>query len=268
MPKSPHYLAEFNKLLNKHSYKYHTIDVFRDFCRMAAICLSNPFYGGQFEDEYLSIVKRYKKNEVDIFPQMLALVIEALENNPHDFLGEAFMSNDMGSSYKGQFFTPQHICDFMTQITISDLKTQLNSKEFVTLSEPACGAGAMVISVVKEFIDAGLNHSRQLYVVAKDIDAICADMAYIQLSLLGVPATIILGDSLANTCNRALSTPVYFLELWEYRLKKRYGQEKTHDADIVEVAKEECQSKTPKQQLITPSLFDDAFIINSITQAS
>jgi len=271
------YLSEFNKLLNQNAYKYHTLDVFRDFCRMATISLSSPFYGGQYENEYMSIIKKYDKKEAALFPQMLSILIEALEQCPHDFLGEAFMSNDMGSSYKGQFFTPQHICDFMTQITISDLKAQLNDKEFVTLSEPACGAGAMVVSVVKEFIEAGLNHSRQLYVVAKDIDPICADMAYIQLSLLGVPATVVLGDTLANTCNRALATPVHFIELWEYRLRrndKSDQKENVADDQLVPdhttvldsgVAK---VSKSQKANLITPSLFDDFYTIKHIDQVS
>lgn len=214
-----HYLTEFNRLLNLYAYKYHTIEVFRDFCRSVAISLSSPFYSYQFEAEYKSIMQRYEKKEQDIFPKMLTVLVQALEKEPYDFLGEAFMSNDMGSSYKGQYFTPQAVSDLTALMGANDLFQLLDTKEYVTLSEPACGAGSMIIALVKVFIEKGLNHSRQLYVEAKDIDALCADMTYIQLSLLGVSATVIWGDTLANTTNRALKTPVYFLEQWGERLK-------------------------------------------------
>lgn len=213
------YLAEFNSLLNQHGYKYHTIEVFRDFCRMAAIALSSPFYNYQFEQEYKEIIEKYEKKEQDIFPKMLFVLTNALQAEPHDFLGEAFMSNDLGSSHKGQFFTPLSISELTAAMSASDLIQYLEKKEYVTLSEPACGSGSMIIALIKIFIEKGLNHSRQLYVEAKDIDSLCADMTYIQLSLLGVSATVIWGDTLACTTNRAIQTPIFFIERWSKILK-------------------------------------------------
>lgn len=276
------YLAEFNKLLNANCYKYHTVEVFRDFCRMAAIALSNPFYGGQFEEEYTQIEKSYDKEANSRFKEMFRIVIEALQDDPHDFLGDAFMSNDMGSSYKGQFFTPQHICDFMAELTIGDIKGQLQNKEFITLNEPASGAGAMVIATIKKFINEGLNHSKQLYVVAQDIDSICADMAYIQLSLLGVAAKVVLGDTLAMTCHRVLATPIYFIERWDMRLERRKMEE---EAKALLVNEQCAAEKEPinevlnkeentiiahqKQARVTPSLFEGfAKFTSTMNQAS
>lgn len=162
---------------------------------------------------------RYDKKEQGIFPRMLAVLVQALEKDPHDFLGESFMSNDLGSSYKGQFFTPLSISELTAAMSASDLIQHLEQKEYVTLSEPACGSGSMIIALIKIFIENGLNHSCQLYVEAKDIDALCADMTYIQLSLLGVSATVIWGDTLNCTTNRAIQTPIFFIERWTKRLK-------------------------------------------------
>lgn len=277
------YLAEFNKLLNANCYKYHTVEVFRDFCRMATIALSNPFYGGKFEEEYTRIEKNYDKESNDRFKEMFRIVVEALQDDPHDFLGDAFMSNDMGSSYRGQFFTPQNICDFMAELTITDIKEQLKNKEFITLNEPACGAGAMVIAAIKKFINEGLNHSKQLYVVAQDVDPICADMAYVQLSLLGVAAKVVLGDTLAMTCNRVLATPIYFVERWNMRLERRKMEEEAKALLVNEqCTREEERSDEvldqvantikpqPKQPRITPSLFEGfaKFTSTNMNQAS
>lgn len=252
---SKKFLSQFNKILSQNCYRHHTLDVFRDFCRMAVISLANPFYGNRFEDEYMNIIQRYSEEENKRFPEMLSILIQALEDSPHDFLGEVFMSNDMGSSYRGQFFTPQHICDFMAKITLFDIVGALKHKEFVSVNEPASGAGAMIISVVKEFIELGLNHSKQLYVVAQDVDPICADMAYLQLSLLGVPAHVILGNTLAMTQERVLATPVFFLEGWSEKLKQKQetieSQPKKQDALKIE----KCNAR-----LKMPSLFDEEFL--------
>lgn len=255
---SKQFLAQFNKILSQNCYRHHTLDVFRDFCRMSVVSLASPFYGNRFENEYENITQRYSKEEMKRFPEMLSILIQALEDSPHDFLGEVFMSNDMGSSYRGQFFTPQHICDFMAKITLFDITEALKHKEYVSVNEPASGAGAMIISVVKEFIELGLNHSRQLYVVAQDVDPICADMAYLQLSLLGVPAHVILGNTLAMTQERVLATPVYFLENWNERLT----QKSKSDIEGALPKKQETQKSEHKrnanQKIL--SLFDEALL--------
>ena len=42
------------------------------------------------EDEYMSIIHRYNKSEQETFPEMLGIIVSALEQNPdQDFLGES-----------------------------------------------------------------------------------------------------------------------------------------------------------------------------------
>ncbi len=51
-----------------------------------------------------------------------------------------------------------------------------------------------------------------------DIDPIAADMAFIQLSLLGIPAEVVTGNTLTMQLNRVLYTPVYYINGFEKRL--------------------------------------------------
>ncbi|MFK3708730.1 hypothetical protein ACI2JR_28125 [Klebsiella sp. NPDC088457] len=50
------------------------------------------------------------------------------------------------------------------------------------------------------------------------IDPVAADMAFIQLSLLGIAAEVVTGNTLTMTINRVRYTPVYYLNDFEKRL--------------------------------------------------
>ncbi|ELT2938103.1 SAM-dependent DNA methyltransferase, partial [Salmonella enterica] len=52
-----------------------------------------------------------------------------------------------------------------------------------------------------------------------DIDPIAADMAFIQLSLLGIPAEVVTGNTLTMQLNRVRYTPVYYINNFEKRLE-------------------------------------------------
>jgi len=60
-----------------------------------------------------------------------------------------------------------------------------------------------------------------MFVSCTDIDPIAADMAFIQLSLLGIAAEVTTGDALKLQLSRPRYTPVYYLNEWESRLNLR-----------------------------------------------
>lgn len=61
---------------------------------------------------------------------------------------------------------------------------------------------------------------------AIDIDETCFKMAYIQLSILGIPARVMLGDTLAWKFQKVLYTPLYFVNGFEYKLKHQQQEPK------------------------------------------
>lgn len=214
------YLKEFNSLLQNLDRSKTVSTVFEDFLSLSTYALAQPFYRNkEFEKSYLDIVNRYKKEQAEKFSQMLALVV-ALDDEYQDFLGKVFSLNCFGNARKGQFFTPYHVSKMMAKINCIELKEKINQNNFITLSEPCCGSGGMIIAFAEAMREEGHNYQNQLFVEAIDIDETCFKMAYIQLSLLGIPARVMLGDSLACKFQRVLYTPFYFLSGVEIKLKQ------------------------------------------------
>ena len=67
-----------------------------------------------------------------------------------------------------------------------------------TASDPACGAGAMLIAFANAAKRHGINYQKHVLFVSQDIDRTAAMMCYIQMSLLGCPAVVVIGDSLTR----------------------------------------------------------------------
>lgn len=197
---------EFVKTIEKLSYKYQKWEIFSDFCCMAAISLRQPFEKSEeLEREYLNTIKKYSKDETNIFPELLSYIIFALTDRFGDFLGECFHLLDLGNKYKGQFFTPYHISKFMAQI-LGD-----KSSEIEILSEPACGSGGMIIARADAMMSAGVNFQQDLIVQAVDVDILCVYMCYIQLTLLHIRAEVIHGNSLSLEIWSVWRTPAYYM---------------------------------------------------------
>lgn len=206
---------EFINTITKLDYKYRKWEIFTDFCRMGAIALYQPFrQSEELEKEYLTIINKYDKETINIFPKLLSLVVEGLSSKFGDFLGESFMMLDLGSKYKGQFFTPYNISKFMSMILSNDIK------EKESLSEPACGAGGMIIARAETIQEKGFNYQQIMEVQAVDIDSLCFSMTYIQLTLLHIKAEVIHGNSLSLEVFDTWYTPAYFMGAMTKRDKR------------------------------------------------
>ena len=78
----------------------------------------------------------------------------------------------------------------------------------------------MIIAFAETMKEHNFNYQKHLYVEAIDIDEMSFMMAYIQLTLLGIPAKVIQGDTLTLKFQQVLYTPFYFLSGIEYKLRK------------------------------------------------
>jgi len=215
-------MSEFNKLLNSVDSSKNRVTVFADYLTLAAYSLAQPFYNSpEIEEKYLAVAKNYKPEQLIIFAKMLAVVVDALEEKAHDFLGNCFMSSDMGSEYRGQFFTPYHICLMMAKMQFQGVEKIIQKQGFITVSEPCSGAGGMIIAAREVLIQEGCNPSTEMFVEAIDIDDLCFKMSYIQFSLLGIAARVIRGNTLSLDFYETLYTPVYFLNRWHNKLNRK-----------------------------------------------
>lgn len=216
------YLKGFCKLVDKFNYKYSKWDIWNDFLYMSAISMANsvPVYEREEREKlYLKIINKYNKEEHNTFISMFRVVIEALEDNPkQDFLGSLYHKLNLHQHQKGQFFTPYHIAEFMSEVNFTS--EDFAEKEYISVSDPACGAGVMLIAFANTCMQHEINYQQKVLFVAQDIDQTAVLMCYIQLSLLGCNAVVIQGDSLAKTGphpdNDIWVTPFYYLNKWRF----------------------------------------------------
>lgn len=200
--------------------------VWRDWTEAAALALRNvaDLVGReQREERYRAILAKYKPEQQRLFPEAYAALVEALEAGIDDVLGGVFMALELGNKWAGQFFTPFALCRLMAKMLFVDrdeLKAQIDARGFVTVMDPAVGGGAMLLACVQEFLDAGLNPQTQLHVTAQDIDERSAWMTYVQLSTLGIPAAIVVGDTLRMECRDVWYTHTHITGLWSLKLRR------------------------------------------------
>jgi N-6 DNA Methylase len=215
LPDTGTFIQLFNRIAGHRSRH----DVFRDFVTMAAISLHTAVRKSEvLEKEYLSIIGRYDREAQQAFPVLLGEVVTLLEVEPRDILGQLYMSLDFGNTHTGQFFTPPEISRFMAKLTAGDA---FAAREFVTLSEPACGSGGMVLAFAQEVIALGRNPATSMWVQCQDVDRSVAMMCYVQLALWNIPGVVIVGNTLAYEVREAFYTPAHYLWFWDAKLRRR-----------------------------------------------
>jgi hypothetical protein len=214
------------QLVTQLGYRHSSWQVFADFVEMGATAFSNGVDFGQREARearYMEIVKRYKPEEVQVFPQMLGTLVSELEDDPEDILGRTYHELELHNKWSGQYFTPFPLCRAMAKMIVSDaadVQERIAERGFLTASEPASGSGAMVIALALELREQGVNCQQQLHVTAVDVDAKCVHMTYLQLALLHIPAVVVHGNSLSLEEYGRWYTPAHIMNGWNYRLRR------------------------------------------------
>lgn len=213
---------EIDEIFNTLNYKYGITSVFEDFVKMFAIALYNAIAKNEtMEKEYINTINQYQKEDQLLFPKLAGELINEYENSHDivDVLGVLFEKYKLGNSRLGQFFTPSHISDFMAKMIVGNkekLNNSISERGFISICEPTCGAGGMVLSAAKVIRDNGYNYQQQILVEATDISPTCAYMAYIQFALYGIPAVVYCGDCLSQKFNFKMETPSFLLQFWKF----------------------------------------------------
>ncbi|MFL9988489.1 N-6 DNA methylase [Paraburkholderia sediminicola] len=233
------YKTAIIKSMREFSHSHDPYTVFSDFVEMCALALSNRFDHPQFdarEKRYMDIIGKYKPEETQRFAAMFAALqmcyrtrVDAIgdpgtadipDNGLGDVLGEIFMALELGNDRAGQFFTPYSVSLLMAMMTVGDAAS-VREKGFVTLQEPACGSAGMVVATAQAMHQVGLNYPETLHATCVDIDPRCVHMAYVQLSLLGIPAIVVHGNALSLEVWGVWYTPVHVMLGWGRKLKRR-----------------------------------------------
>ena len=255
---------EFYRILEAIQPHQRLAETFQDFCRCAAIALAQPFYNNaDWEQEYLRIIRKYSSEQAVKMAELFSIAVMAFEENPkQDFLGEIFSQHGISSSYKEQFFTPYPVATMMAQISLSDHENIIQKRGYISVCEPCCGSGVMIIALRNVMIERGYNPSAQMLVTCMDIDPLCCDMAYIQLTLLGIAANVIHGDTLSMTTYCSTLTPLYFLNDWEQRCTRADIAEKL--VNVMKSASFQTADFLPADTHIQQASFNDSAMAQAL----
>lgn len=222
-------MAEFVRTFNRIARHKHRYEVFRDFVTMSAITIHNAVNKDDtLEAEYLQIAGKYPREELLLFCELFGSFVLLLDSEPRDVLGELYMSLDLGNAGTGQYFTPSDVSELMAQISYGESLGKL-STSFVTVSEPTCGAGGMILAFAKILIANGHDPAQTMWAQCQDIDRLAALMCYIQLSLWNIPALVIVGNTLTLERKEVFYTPQHYLGRWSVKLQMREAQEVEND---------------------------------------
>ena len=215
--------SKFTALFNSITPHYRRSEVFYDFITIFALEFYLILYGTQADESlkqrYQTAVGHYNEDEKQSLSRLFNIIVEALEHKIYDFLGSVFMALNLGDQYKAQYFTPSHIAHLMAAVTLSDCHSLIKKHGFLTLQEPTCGAGVMIIEAYNYLRKENINPQQQMWVQAKDLDFTAALMCYIQMTLLHIPGEVIIGDSLTNEVHFHLYTPAHILGNWNKKLE-------------------------------------------------
>lgn len=259
------YHKEFVKLISSIERTKRVSDVMDDFLDLAVVAIANRFYkSAELEESYMQIIRKYTRSQASQFSQLLGITISALNDEPEqDFLGLIYEEIGEPNEELGQLFTPYIVSKATAEsaLTNGNLEKLMASKGYVTVLDPACGAGSLIIAFRNSMSNRGYGSDSFLATVI-DIDKNCLNMAYIQLSLLGVAAEAMVGDSITKEFKMRLYTPTVFLtpKFWHLPYNKASSVDSVQPPEETKPAKQAKKVKSKKSKIadIQLNLFDES----------
>ncbi len=126
---------------------------------------------------YLDTIKGYDREELNEFAKMMGMIqVNALQAPYSDLLGE-FYTEQITRGQNGQFFTPESICQMITQ-----MHGEPGTITGKTVADPACGSGRLVLAFAKS------NPNNTFY--GADNTVTCAKMSVVNLFMNGIKAEV------------------------------------------------------------------------------
>ena len=122
--------------------------VFTTFLEITATSIAaqmDPQNAEEREQRYQAIASKMTPETLSSYARMfalLALATKAQAEDPCDILGDVYHQLGLNNEWNGQFFTPDHICRLMAQLT--DIDVPADKERPITINEPTCGSGTMV----------------------------------------------------------------------------------------------------------------------------
>jgi hypothetical protein len=159
------------------------------------------------EEDYFEAIKEHTqgtigKRGVDLFGKFFGQTVDAISQNDHDVLGDIFQTS-ISYGENAFYMTPQSVSAAMSKMMMGDSEAADN-KESLTIQDPCCGTGILLIEAAKE------NDRAEL--CGTDIDSRCADICAINLGIRSRYGWVICGNTLSRKVQYAYRIGSFFHE--------------------------------------------------------
>ncbi|MCD0160012.1 SAM-dependent DNA methyltransferase [Deinococcus sp. 6YEL10] len=162
--------------------------------------------GGRAEALYLDTIKGLSAHDLDVIVRAFHQLVVDMERRPFlDLLGPVRMEvmHRLDRQQNGAFYTPFCLNRLMADLlTAGDPRAMFTPGEILAANEPACGTSGMVLAVAEHLTNHGVTPLHMRWTV-HDLSQTSCYASYINLTLWGVPATVVCGDTLRMTVNWA-----------------------------------------------------------------
>ena len=81
---------------------------------------------------------------------------------------------------RGNSLPPYHISEFMARATLEEslIKEKAEKDDILTISNPCCGGGCLLITALDVLKSLGVNYARNYFIDCGDINIRCIHMTY------------------------------------------------------------------------------------------
>ncbi len=115
--------------------------------------------------------------------EALAMLVLEAERSYYDVLGPVYMRLGQSEPRLGQFFTPWPVAVMMARLNIGTVLPEIRP---ISILDPCCGSGVMLMAACEVARSLGLDPRRDLALYGQDIDLVCVKMARANFWLHGV----------------------------------------------------------------------------------
>ena len=204
-----------------------TLSDFLAYCALLLSIRTDPVHTEQRSKSLERLKANYKKDEWEAFYQGLVDLCRTFVRNIQvgryeDLFAGPFTQVRATSRALKQDFTPVDVGKLIGAISVSS-NLSLPEKGFFSLGDHACGSGTLLLAGAQRIADTGYNPAEQLVIQAADLDARCVHMTYLHLSLYGIPAVVVHGNTITLNEYDRWYTPVYLWRKWIWRAPMPFG---------------------------------------------
>jgi hypothetical protein len=215
----PQFLEAIDQISGQHS-RAENFRYFMEaaYCALAMRTEPDAAHAAALETRYVAVGRNFKdpQETMGYLSLLLNRLWLTIAQYKGDFLGEASQHPEMAVKQTTQYFMPYAKAVERAALLIApdDLGRRVARAHPITLLDPACGSGGMVIAAAARVESFVFDPREVLLATLISEDQLSLQMAFLQMWFKGIPAICIHGDSLRSTAFGRACTPAAFRQ-WQ-----------------------------------------------------